>query len=147
VLLKQVKKKNKVACQYLIPLLVKDLSIPINNIYVFHDDLERELGKMSLKASGSANGHNGIKSVMDHLKSDQFKRVRIGIGRPIDRDQVVDYVLSKFTLSEMETLEKIIYPMWTQQSIQLLCDKGEIAKQNKRHLKNNSESIVIKQKA
>jgi PTH1 family peptidyl-tRNA hydrolase len=110
--------------------------------------LERELGKMSLKASGSANGHNGIKSVMDHLKSDQFKRVRIGIGRPIDRDQVVDYVLSKFTSSEMDTLENIVYPMWTQQSIQLLCDKGEIGKQQKkRHLKNNSESIVIKQKA
>ncbi|KAI8882018.1 peptidyl-tRNA hydrolase, partial [Backusella circina FSU 941] len=131
---------------------VKDLSIPMNNIYVFHDDMQRELGKVSLKASGSANGHNGIKSVIDHLKSDQFKRVRIGIGRPIDKDQVVDYVLGKFTHSEMETLDKTIYPMWTQQSIQVLCDKGEITKQQQqkiknKHLKKSSENIVIEQTA
>ncbi|KAI8047414.1 peptidyl-tRNA hydrolase, partial [Gilbertella persicaria] len=49
------------------------LSLPLN-VYVFHDDMQRGLGKVSLKASGSANGHNGIKSVIDHLRTQDFNR-------------------------------------------------------------------------
>ncbi|KAI8985836.1 peptidyl-tRNA hydrolase, partial [Pilobolus umbonatus] len=83
---------------------VKDLSIPLNNLYVFHDDMQRDLGKLSLKKTGSANGHNGVKSVIDHVRNQQFNRVRIGIGRPIMDDRshhiVSDYVLGKFTREE-----------------------------------------------
>ena len=94
-------------------LLVRDLSIPGSSVYIFQDDLQRELGKVSLKASGSANGHNGIKSVIDHLRSDEFWRVRLGVGRPESRDvnDVSDYVLSKFTASEMTQLEQKVYPL------------------------------------
>ncbi|KAI7887022.1 peptidyl-tRNA hydrolase [Lichtheimia hyalospora FSU 10163] len=92
---------------------VRDLSIPGSSVYIFQDDLQRELGKVSLKASGSANGHNGIKSVIDHLRSDEFWRVRLGVGRPESRDvdDVSDYVLSKFTASEMTQLEQKVYPL------------------------------------
>ncbi|KAJ8662038.1 peptidyl-tRNA hydrolase [Lichtheimia ornata] len=92
---------------------VRDLSIPGSSVYIFQDDLQRELGKVSLKASGSANGHNGIKSVIDHLRSDEFWRVRLGVGRPESRDvnDVSDYVLSKFTPPEVALLEQKVYPL------------------------------------
>ncbi|KAI9255304.1 peptidyl-tRNA hydrolase-domain-containing protein [Sporodiniella umbellata] len=110
---------------------VKDLSIPLTNVYVFHDDMQRELGKVSLKASGSANGHNGIKSIIEHLKKDDFKRVRIGIGRPKmdDRshDIVANFVLGKFSSSEIEKLQTSVYPLWTEdQGLELLCDRGQL---------------------
>lgn len=94
-------------------MLVKDLSITGSNVFVFHDDLQRDLGKASLKRDGSANGHNGIKSTIQKLKTDEFWRVRIGIGRPVsrDEDEVADYVLSKFTANEMDVLAKKIYPL------------------------------------
>jgi PTH1 family peptidyl-tRNA hydrolase len=125
--------------------LVKDLSIPLKNLYVFHDDMQRDLGKVNLKGNGSANGHNGIKSVIDNLKTQEFKRVRIGIGRPPpeidDRsyDVVANFVLGKFSQPEINRLEEIVYPMWTKnQGLELLCDKGELFKALKIRNKNAS---------
>lgn len=140
VLLKQVKisqhraliKTEKLTLAF---QLVKDLAIPLSNMYVFHDDMQRDLGKVNLKGNGSANGHNGIKSVIDHLKTNEFKRVRIGIGRPPadidDRsyDIVAKFVLGKFSQVELTKLEDVVYPLWTKnQGLELLCDKGELYK-------------------
>ncbi|KAI9487562.1 MAG: peptidyl-tRNA hydrolase-domain-containing protein [Benjaminiella poitrasii] len=117
---------------------VKDLGIPLQNLYVFHDDMQRDLGKVNLKGGGSANGHNGIKSVIENLKTNEFKRVRVGIGRPpADIDDrsyevVAGFVLSQFTQSEMDKLEEAVYPLWTKnQGLELLCDKGQIFKPSK----------------
>lgn len=125
---------------------VKDLGISLQNLYVFHDDMQRDLGKVNLKGNGSANGHNGIKSVIENLKTNEFKRVRIGIGRPPadidDRsyDVVAGFVLSKFTQSEMSKLEDIVYPMWTKnQGLELLCDKGQLFKPPK--VKNKKKVV------
>lgn len=116
-----------------VSVIVKELRIPLKNLYVFHDDMQRDLGKVNLKASGSANGHNGIKSVIDNLKTNEFNRVRIGIGRPPahidDRsyEVVAGFVLSKFTPTEITKLEQVVYPMWTQnKGLELLCDKGQL---------------------
>ncbi|ORY97734.1 peptidyl-tRNA hydrolase-domain-containing protein [Syncephalastrum racemosum] len=89
---------------------VRDLAISPSNLYIFHDDMQRSLGKVSLKEGGSANGHNGIKSVIGKLGKDEFWRVRIGIGRPEDQRDVVDYVLDKFPSNEMEILRSAVYP-------------------------------------
>lgn len=80
---------------------------------MFQDDLQRDLGKVSLKEGGSANGHNGVKSVIKHLRTDQFWRVRLGIGRPESRsvDEVSDYVLARFPESEIRVLEESVYPL------------------------------------
>lgn len=125
---------------------VKDLGISLQNLYVFHDDMQRDLGKVNLKGNGSANGHNGIKSVIENLKTNEFKRVRIGIGRPPadidDRsyDVVAGFVLSKFTQSEMSKLEDVVYPMWTKnQGLELLCDKGQLFKPPK--VKNKKKAV------
>ncbi|KAI9303022.1 peptidyl-tRNA hydrolase-domain-containing protein [Cunninghamella echinulata] len=110
---------------------VNELSITHDNVYIFHDDLQRSLGKLSLKTGGSANGHNGVKSAIEKLGTDAFKRVRIGIGRPEDRspDVVADFVLNKFTSSEMSQLEEMVYPIFTTgNGLDLLCGRGELWK-------------------
>lgn len=127
-------------------VLVKDLGVSLQNLYVFHDDMQRDLGKINLKGNGSANGHNGIKSVIENLRTNEFKRVRIGIGRPPadidDRsyDVVAGFVLSKFTQSEISKLEDLVYPMWTKnQGLELLCDKGQLFKAPK--VKNKKKVV------
>ncbi|KAI7899560.1 peptidyl-tRNA hydrolase-domain-containing protein [Cokeromyces recurvatus] len=125
---------------------VKDLGVSLQNLYVFHDDMQRDLGKVNLKEGGSANGHNGIKSVIENLKTHEFKRVRIGIGRPPaeidDRsyEVVAGFVLAKFTQNEIDKLEEVVYPMWTKdQGLELLCDKGELIKKPK--IKNKNKIV------
>jgi PTH1 family peptidyl-tRNA hydrolase len=72
----------------------------IEDLVVIYDDLDLPLGQVRLRLKGSAGGHNGMKSVIAHLKTDQFKRIKIGIDRPPIHQAVPDYVLSSF--SEME---------------------------------------------
>lgn len=80
--------------------------IPLENILVIHDDLDLDRGKIKVAAKGGAGGHNGIRSLMQHLGSPDFSRLRIGIGRP-ERDEkgrgipVDRYVLGNFTDEEL----------------------------------------------
>lgn len=67
--------------------------IPVENIYVLVDDMDTDPGHIRLKFKGSSAGHNGLKSVISVLGSEQFKRIRIGIGRP-DEPNSADFVLS-----------------------------------------------------
>ncbi|KAJ1658049.1 hypothetical protein IWQ61_002636 [Dispira simplex] len=93
---------------------LREFHVPCEHLMVVHDDMQRELGKISPKNGGSANGHNGIKSVIDCIQTNDFRRLRIGIGRPSDdtraRDKVSDFVLGKFTITELETLTTVMYP-------------------------------------
>lgn len=80
--------------------------IPAENIIVISDDKSMALGKLRIRKSGSAGGHNGLKSIILHLNSDQFPRVKIGIGSP-DADEheaICDFVLGRFTKAETEVL-------------------------------------------
>ncbi len=81
--------------------------IPAENIIVIHDDLDLPLGVIRFKIGGSSGGHNGLKSIDKHL-SNAYKRVRIGIGRPKTKEEVVKYVLSDFTKEEEECLKNIV---------------------------------------
>lgn len=76
----------------------------INNedILVIYDDMSLPTGKLRLRAKGSAGGHNGIKSIIAHLGTDSFKRIKIGIDKP--KYDVVDYVLGKFSKDEQSLL-------------------------------------------
>ncbi|KAM3912481.1 peptidyl-tRNA hydrolase [Leptodactylus fuscus] len=78
------------------------------NIYLLHDELDKPLGKVTLKLGGSARGHNGVRSCMDHLKSDTMIRLLIGIGRPADKSSVTTYVLGRFTKNEQEMLSPVL---------------------------------------
>lgn len=66
-------------------------------ILVVHDELELPFGKLAFKTGGSAKGHNGLKSIIAALGTDGFERLRFGIGRPADREQVPVYVLQNFS--------------------------------------------------
>jgi peptidyl-tRNA hydrolase, PTH1 family len=97
--------------------LVKEYSS--SQFVVLHDDLERKLGKVTIKNGGSANGHNGIRSIISELKTNNFQRIRIGIGRPILKEQVAEYVLNEFSRAETAIIESETYPLVYKQLIAL----------------------------
>ena len=75
----------------------------LDRIVVIVDDLDLPLGRVRVRPQGSAGGHGGLKSIMQLLGSQEFGRVRIGIGRP-DQGDVVDFVLTPFHATEVETV-------------------------------------------
>ena len=82
--------------------------VPIADIIVLHDEIDLAPGKVRVKKGGGHAGHNGLRSIDDHLGAD-FTRVRIGVGHPGDPDRVADYVLSDFSKAECrDWVEKLI---------------------------------------
>lgn len=78
--------------------------INLEDIVIIYDDLDLPVGKIRLRLKGSAGGHNGVKSVIAHLKSQEFKRIRVGINHPTNGQPIVDYVLTPFTKEEQEMI-------------------------------------------
>lgn len=81
--------------------------IPVENIIVFHDELDIQPSKIRMKRGGGSGGHNGIKSIDQHIGPDYW-RVRLGIGHPGDKDLVSPYVLGDFAKADQNWLEKFI---------------------------------------
>lgn len=86
----------------------KFFNISTENIFVIYDDMDLPFGTFKIKKGGSSGGHNGIKSLIEQLQSDNFFRIRIGIGRPDIGDRVNDYVLSSFSKSERDIIDEDI---------------------------------------
>lgn len=84
--------------------------IPISNLLVICDDFNLEFGNLRSRASGSAGGNNGLKSIITHLNTSDFTRLRIGTGNDALRSKVgdTDFVLSKFTPEEKAALPEIL---------------------------------------
>ncbi len=78
------------------------------DLIVVHDEVDLPLGRLRLKRGGGAAGNKGVLSIADSLRTQDFLRVRIGVSRPIDRDQMVDYVLDRFTPGERATLAAVL---------------------------------------
>jgi len=74
------------------------------NILVIYDDLDLPVGRIRLRPEGGSGGHKGMKSIIEHLGSNGFPRLRVGIGRPTHGDPV-DYVLGDFTLDEQIAID------------------------------------------
>ena len=85
---------------------IKYFKIDIKDVLVIYDDLDLDVGKLRIRSKGSSGGHNGIKSIIARLGTQEFKRIRIGIGKDTNIP-VVDYVLSKFSNEEMNALESL----------------------------------------
>jgi peptidyl-tRNA hydrolase, PTH1 family len=79
--------------------------IPRENIIVIHDDVSLAVGRMRIRPEGSAGGHNGIKSIILHLSSEIFPRIKVGVGQP--QSGLIPHVLGKFPKEEREVLEKL----------------------------------------
>jgi PTH1 family peptidyl-tRNA hydrolase len=97
----------------------------LSNVLVVYDDLDLEVGRLRLRPGGSAGGHNGVKSIINVLHSQEFTRLRIGIGRPPHPDaDIPAYVLSGFRRSEKEMLDPVFdraceaIAAWAQDGIQ-----------------------------
>ena len=96
--------------------LVRKHDIPLSNLLIIYDDLDLPLGKIRLRQSGGSGGHKGMNSIISALGSEDFPRIRVGIGRPppqaeeqsISEDAVVNYVLSDFSPQEEAIIKPVI---------------------------------------
>jgi peptidyl-tRNA hydrolase, PTH1 family len=77
-------------------------------VLVVHDEIDLPVGRLQVKAGGGLAGHNGLRSIRDHLHSTDFLRIRIGVGRPPGRKQGADHVLRRPTKSERTELEAVV---------------------------------------
>jgi PTH1 family peptidyl-tRNA hydrolase len=92
--------------------LVDFYKIPLENVLVISDDMDVPLGTLRIRTKGGAGGQGGLKSIIAHLGTQEFARLRIGIGRPPGRMDPVDYVLQDFAKDEaillIETLDRVV---------------------------------------
>jgi peptidyl-tRNA hydrolase, PTH1 family len=88
--------------------LTNTLGIPLSDVIVVHDEADFSLGKIQVKQRGSAAGHKGVQSLIDAWRSDEFVRIRIGVGHPGDNNDLVDHVLDPFVPDEKEQLPAVI---------------------------------------
>jgi len=83
---------------------IKNKNIEPENILVIYDDIDLAVGKIRLKYGGGSGGHNGLNSIVEQLGSKNFWRLRIGIGKPEDKNKTVEYVLGKPSKSDMKII-------------------------------------------
>ena len=86
--------------------LIDYFKIDVKNIFVFHDDMDIDIGKVKVKFGGSSAGHNGIES-LDKNIGKNYSRVRIGIGRPKKNSTGADHVLDNFSIDEKEGVDEV----------------------------------------
>lgn len=111
---------------------------PATSMLVIYDDVALPLGSLRFREKGSAGGHNGIKSILQHLGSDEFPRLKLGIGasRP---GEMVGHVLGKFAPDEREALENMLAT--AVEAVQLSRSQGIAAAANRHHTRNHPPSI------
>lgn len=82
--------------------------LPVENIIVIVDDIDIEFATIRIRAKGSAGSHNGLKSIIYQLKSEGFPRVKIGVGKKRERQDLADFVLSRFNKDERKKIDLAI---------------------------------------
>jgi peptidyl-tRNA hydrolase, PTH1 family len=103
----------------------------LSDVVVFHDELDLPPGKVRVKTGGGIAGHNGLRSITAHIGND-YRRVRIGIGHPGDKDMVHGYVLSDFAKAERDWVEALTDVI--ADNAELLARGQDSSFQNKVHL-------------
>jgi peptidyl-tRNA hydrolase, PTH1 family len=84
-------------------------SVPAHQLVVVHDELDLDFGRLKLKRGGSEGGHNGLKSITEHLGGErEYIRLRVGIGRPPGRMDSAAYVLQNYSAQEMKELPEVV---------------------------------------
>jgi len=87
--------------------LIEYFKINVKDVFVFHDDMDINLGKVKVKFGGSSAGHHGIESIDKNIGK-LYSRIRIGIGRPTNNEATTDHVLDNFSSDEKQNVEEII---------------------------------------
>jgi len=88
--------------------LIHYFKIPLNRFLIIYDDVDLFLGRIKIKGKGSSGGHNGLESIIQHLDTDHFARLRIGIGSEKVKKNMIKYVLSGFSRPERKNLNNIL---------------------------------------
>lgn len=103
--------------------------LKVENVVVVHDDVDLPVGRVKVVRGGGAGGHKGVLSAIQHLGTQEFPRVKIGVGRPgYDGESVEDYVLKSFSRNEKEVVEEVIQV--ATQACELIVDSGVDAAMN-----------------
>ncbi len=87
--------------------LVEQFGVPLSQLCVIYDDIHLEIGRLRIRQKGSHGGQKGMKSIIHHLGTNQFPRLRIGIGEPIG--DLTDYVLTEFSETEAIEIQSTIH--------------------------------------
>ena len=88
--------------------LARKYAVTPDQIVIVHDELDLEPGVLRVKVGGGLAGHNGLRSINQHIKSQDFVRVRIGIGKPRNKEQGADHVLKRVPLQERQILDEAV---------------------------------------
>jgi peptidyl-tRNA hydrolase, PTH1 family len=114
-----------------VALLVKKHKVALDDLIVIHDDLDLPPGKLRLSFGSRSGGHNGIKSIIGRLGSQEFHRVRLGIGRPGESggDDIIDFVLGDLMGEERKVIESVLPK--ASEAIACLISEGLDAAMNK----------------
>lgn len=120
-----------------VSLLVKKFNVSLNDLLTIHDDLDLPMGKIRIRQGGSSGGHKGVGSIITELGSQNFTRIRVGIGRPVKNEgstepneaEIINYVLSDFTPDEKQTINQVIPTV--SEAILCLLTEGLTAAMNK----------------
>lgn len=111
--------------------LAKFYSVPAADVVIIHDELDIDFGRIRLKFGGGVAGHNGLRSVASALSTNDFHRVRIGVGRPPGRKDAATYVLENFTAAERAEVPTICEQ--AADATELLIEQGLEPAQNTVH--------------
>lgn len=88
--------------------LVNFYKIASDSLLVIHDDIDLAPGRIKIKMKGGHGGHKGVKSLVSTFGGGDFMRIRIGVGRPLSTQNLISHVLGSFSLSETETMDKVM---------------------------------------
>lgn len=88
--------------------LVRSFGVELQNMMVAFDELDIELGAIRMRPAGGSSGHRGMRSIINHMETQEYPRLRIGIGRPPGRRPAADHVLSNFSKAEMDILSGVL---------------------------------------
>lgn len=86
--------------------VVNFYKISMENICVIYDDIDTDIGKIRIRKKGSAGSHNGMKSVIQELQTENFARIRVGIGKPEFKGDMINYVIGAIPEEEVKKLEE-----------------------------------------
>lgn len=86
--------------------LIDYYKMDVEQLLVIYDDLDLPPGRLRLRQKGGTGGHNGIKSIIQHLGTEDFKRLRVGIGRPDPHESVLNHVLTSFKQDEQQAIQE-----------------------------------------
>jgi PTH1 family peptidyl-tRNA hydrolase len=120
--------------------ILQDRMLALPDLILVHDDLDLPLGALKIKTLGGAGGHNGLRSVISCLGTEDFCRLKVGINRPPDHEDPAQYVLSAFAQQEREQVDAVLIPHAVD-ALECLIGEGVSVAMNRFHVRLPRQEI------